>query len=88
MDVFYTPRFKREFNKLPEALQNEANEKIGLFKKEPENHGLLKVHKLKGRLAGRLSFSVNYRYRIVFLFVDRKRSTAILLAVGDHAVYE
>ncbi len=86
MEVAYKPVFLRQMNKLSETLREEAIEKIELFK-NPENHVHLRVHKLKGELEGRFSFSVNYRYRIVFVW-EIKNTSAILLAIGDHAVYD
>lgn len=86
MEIFYTPRFRGMFKKLPVALQEEANEKIKQFL-DRNNHRALGVHKLKGKLAGRWSFSVNYRDRIVFRFVGKK-DIAQLLAIGDHSVYD
>lgn len=72
---------------LPNALQCEAKEKILLFR-DPANHLQLKVHKLKGRLKTRYSFSVNYDTRIVFRYLDTKPREALLLAVGDHDIYK
>lgn len=86
MELAYKPSFLRQFKKLPPSLQAEAFEKLELFK-DPGNHRTLRVHALKGALAGRMSFSVNYRYRIVFMWEVRNRS-AILLAIGDHAIYD
>ena len=86
MDVAYTPQFRRQFKKLPKPLQEEAFEKIELFG-DFNQHSSLRVHKLKGRMDGRWSFSVNYRYRIVFMWEVQSES-AILLAIGDHAIYE
>jgi len=86
MEIAFAPQFRRQFKKLPKALQEEVLEKIELFR-NIANHPALRVHKLKGELADRLSFSVNYRYRILFLWEMPKKS-AILLAVGDHAVYD
>ncbi len=85
MDVTYKPSFIRQLNVLGKDLQDEVIEKIGLFK-EVKNHKLLKVHKLKGRLKGRYSFSVNYKTRIVFNYLSKQ--TVVLLAVGDHDVYK
>lgn len=86
MEIAYKPSFLRQFKKLPKQLQEEAHEKIDLFR-APKNHALLKVHRLKGPLAGRMSFSVNYRYRILFVWEVPDKS-AILLAIGDHSVYD
>jgi plasmid maintenance system killer protein len=86
MEVAYKPSFLRQFKKLPKDLQDEASEKLDAFKRV-ERHAHLRVHALRGAMAGRFSFSVNYRYRIVFMWETRGKS-AILLAIGDHAVYD
>lgn len=86
MNIFFKPSFVRQFDKLGASLQEEVLEKIDLFR-NPKNHKLLKVHKLHGHLAGRYSFSVNYRYRIVFIYIDKKQTSVALLAFGDHSVY-
>ena len=86
MDIACAPQFRRQFKKIPKKLQAEALEKIERFS-DPAQHTALHVHKLKGRMEGRWSFSVNYRYRIVFMW-EHKNTSAILLAIGDHAIYE
>lgn len=86
MEVAFAPQFRRQFKKLPKALQEEILEKIVLFR-DIKNHSTLRVHALKGKLNKRLSFSVNYRYRVLFMWETRNTS-AIFLAVGDHAIYE
>ncbi len=82
--IGYAPSFLRQVKTLSGELQAEAVEKIAVFVDE-KSHKTLKVHKLKGRLVGRHSFSINYRYRIVFKYIAKKE--AILLAIGDHDVY-
>lgn len=85
MNVYYLPTFIRLFKKLPIGLQEEAKEKIDLFKSDPL-HPFLKSHKLKGALKGKYSFSVNYSYRIVFRYLSKKE--IVLLCIGDHDVYK
>ena len=85
MEIQYTPAFIRQLNALEIDLQEETYEKIDLFRHR-KNHQKLKVHKLTGRLAGRYSFSVNYRYRIVFSYITK--DVAVFLAIGDHDVYK
>lgn len=87
MEVSYTPSFVRMLKSLPQALIEEALEKIQLFR-DPRNHKQLRVHKLSGRLRGRYSFSVNYKIRIVFNYLNTTPKTARLDAIGDHTVYE
>ncbi|MBI4250441.1 type II toxin-antitoxin system mRNA interferase toxin, RelE/StbE family [Candidatus Uhrbacteria bacterium] len=85
MTVKFAPAFVRAYKKLPQNLQQEIKERIALFQSD-HNHQFLKTHKLNGPLEGRLSFSVNYRYQIVFIFSSPEEAT--LLAVGDHGVYK
>jgi mRNA-degrading endonuclease YafQ of YafQ-DinJ toxin-antitoxin module len=85
MLISFKPSFVREFKKLPIELQEEALERIDLFR-EIENHEKLKVHKLRGRLADFYSFSVTYSHRIVFNY--ESKSEAVFLAIGDHDVYK
>jgi Txe/YoeB family toxin of Txe-Axe toxin-antitoxin module len=49
------------------------------------NHRRLKVHKLKGKLSGCYVCSVNYKIRIVFSYTKEK--DILLLAIGDHDIY-
>lgn len=86
MEVAFKPSFLRQLKKLPPALQDEAIEKLEQFK-DLSTHARLRVHKLKGGLAGNLSFSVNYRYRIIFIW-EVANESAIMLAIGDHALYD
>jgi mRNA interferase YafQ len=83
--VSFAPSFLRQLKALPDELQEEAIEKIEFFA-NIKNHKMLKVHKLKGRLSDRHSFSVNYNYRIVFQYATSKE--VVLLAIGDHDIYK
>jgi len=83
--IMYAPIFVRQFHKLPKSLQGEVEEKIELFK-DINNHRMLKVHKLHGLLNNRYSFSVNYKYRIIFKYETKNQVS--ILAIGDHDVYQ
>ena len=85
MKVRFLPIFARYLNRLDSKLQQEAIEKIELFK-EKRNHKQLKVHRLHERLARRYSFYVNYKTRIVFSYLSKNE--VALLAIGNHAVYD
>jgi addiction module RelE/StbE family toxin len=84
IQICYTPSFIKQYNKLEKSLQEETKSKIELFK-DRINHKSLKVHKLKGRLQDRWSFSINYNYRIVFQHLSVNE--VILLVIGDHSIY-
>jgi len=83
--VSYKPTFIRRFDKFELALQEEILEKIELLK-DPQNHKALKVHKLKGRLYNRYTFSVNYKMRIIFNYESKQE--IVLLSAGDHDMYK
>jgi mRNA-degrading endonuclease YafQ of YafQ-DinJ toxin-antitoxin module len=85
MEVTFSPGFLNSLHGFLPALQEEVLEKVEKFS-NPKNHQILKVHKLKGRLRGCFSFSVNYHIKIVFEYVGKPKR-AYLLAVGDHDVY-
>ena len=83
--IQYKPLFVRQYKKLPKLLQEEIREKISLLQENPE-HPFLKTHKLKGKLKGVYSASVNYNFRMLFEYEDKK--TIVLLVLGDHDVYK
>lgn len=85
MKISYKATFIRQYNKLDEDLREEILEKIELFKNK-ENHVSLKVHKLHGRFKENFSFSVNYKFRIVFIWEES--DSVVLLSVGDHDIYK
>lgn len=85
LQVRLLPRFLKDLKRHEPTLQEEVFEKIDLFK-DSINHRALKVHKLKDPLDGRYSFSVNYRFRIVFRYLSK--TEVVLLAIGDHSVYD
>ena len=85
--VEYTRRFVRDVSKLPPTLQEDVYDKIELFK-NPRNHTRLRVHKLHGSLQGRLSFSINYRFRIIFEYLNSKKDAAAFITLGDHSIYD
>ena len=84
MIVSFSPSFLKKAGKLPPSLQDEIDDKISLFK-EDSSHPFLKTHKLHGYLRGKWSFSVNYKYRIIFEYLSKDEVK--LLAVGSHSIY-
>ncbi|MBU1292403.1 type II toxin-antitoxin system mRNA interferase toxin, RelE/StbE family [Patescibacteria group bacterium] len=85
MKIKYSPKFARDYKKLPNKIKNliEENEKI--FLKNPFDKKL-KTHKLSGKLKGFWSFSIDYKYRIIFEFADK--DTIYLYSVGTHRIYQ
>ncbi len=85
MEIFYRPRFKRNYKKLPAELRELTKERIAIFKDNAFDPRL-KTHKLKGHYKDFWSFSVNHSYRIIFEFSDK--NTVHFHVIGDHDIYQ
>jgi mRNA-degrading endonuclease YafQ of YafQ-DinJ toxin-antitoxin module len=86
MKIIYSSKFAREYKKLPNNIKNIAEEQEIVFRQDPYDPQL-KTHKLKGKLSGFLSFSIAYKYRIIFEFAQDK-NTVYFHSVSDHDIYE
>lgn len=85
MEIEYSLHFKRAYGKLDVEIQEKAEVREMIFRKDPFDPRL-KTHKLGGKLKGFHSFSIDQKYRIVFKLVSRQK--AVFLDVGDHDVYQ
>ena len=85
MNVRFSPSFLRQLKKLDSDLQDVVFEKVEMFEQNSSDKSL-KVHKLKGRLSGDFSFSVDYKNRIIFEYLSADE--VVLTAVGSHDVYK
>jgi len=86
MKIIYSPRFAREYKKLPNNIKDIAEEQENIFRKNPFDPKL-KTHKLKGKLSGFLSFSIGHKYRIIFEFI-KDNKTVYFHSAGNHDIYE
>ena len=86
MDIIDISKCAREYKKLPQQVKKIAEEIEPIFRSDPFDPKL-KTHKLKGRLDGFLSFSIGFKYRIIFEFSQDKK-TVYFHSVGDHDIYE
>ena len=84
MKIIYHPRFKREYKKLSRKIQDLAEEKEKIFRKDIFN-SQLNTHKLHGPLKTFWAFSVDHKNRIIFDFYDK--NTARFYSIGDHDIY-
>lgn len=85
IEIVYKPEFVRLYSGLMVELQNEVKEKIELFR-DAKNYKMLRVHKLHGKMKGSYSFSVNYKFRIVFQ--PEGKNKVAMLTIGDHDIYK
>lgn len=88
MKILYSSKFIRSYKKLPDEVKKSAEEKEKIFRQNPFDLRL-KTHKLHGKFRGKIekywSFSVGYKYRIVFRFTDK--NTARFYLIGTHRIY-
>lgn len=85
MEIRYSPKFKRQYKKLPKEIKARAEKREVLFRKDPFD-SRLKTHKLHGSQDGFMSFSVDYLYRVIFEFSDV--DTVVFYEIGTHDIYE
>ena len=85
MKIYYSPKFAKEYKKLPNQVKKLAEKKETIFRDNPF-HPSLKTHKLSGHLEGFWSFSINYQNRIIFEFIDA--DTIHFHSVGSHQIYK
>ena len=84
MEIEYSPKFKKRFQKLPREVKEEAVLREKIFRQNPFDQKL-KTHKLHGTLKEYWAFSISYNYRIGFTFVTGK--LARFHDVGTHDIY-
>lgn len=65
MKIIYSSKFAREYKKLSNDIKDKAEIKEIIFKKNLFDDRL-KTHKLNGKFEEFWSFSVDYKYRIIF----------------------
>lgn len=86
MQIIYSSKFAREYKKLTSELKSVAKKKEKIFRKDPFDIRL-KTHKLSGDLEGFLSFSLDFKNRIIFEFDDTKK-VVYFHSVGSHDIYK
>ncbi len=86
MNILYSSKFEREYKKLPIPIKIIAEQRESIFRKNIFDLRL-KTHKLKGPLNGFLSFSIGYKFRIIFE-ISKDNKTIIFHSVGNHDIYQ
>jgi addiction module RelE/StbE family toxin len=82
MTIRYLPKFKKQYKKLPQKIQDQFDEKITLFATDP-TLPVLKVHPLKGKFKGYWSMNVNGAVRA--LYIMDGDSIVIFGLIGTHS---
>ncbi len=85
MRITVSPRFEKSYKSLPKRIKEKAKEQELLFRKNPFDPRL-KTHRLTGREKEAWAFSINYSYRIKFIFLTE--DDVLFLDVGTHEIYK
>ena len=85
VNVIFSARFLRSAKRLPAEIQKKLEKRSALFKNNPFDPQL-GTHKLHGELQGFWAYSVDYHYRVVFVFNNKKITT--YYDIGTHAIYQ
>lgn len=84
MEIQVTDRFIKQYKKLPSQIKLQAKQKETQFRDNPFDPRL-QTHKLVGKEKECWSFSVNYSYRIKFIFLTKQ--SILFLEIGTHSIY-
>ena len=84
MEIELSSRFKKSFRKLHPRTRKKAIEKVAAFKVNPFEPRL-DTHKLHGEKKEEWSFSVDYSYRISFIFLEDGK--ILFTDIGTHDIY-
>ena len=80
----YLKREKQFLKRHPELIER-YKKVLKLLETNP-NHPSLRLHKLRGKFAGKYSVSITMSYRIILAFVITEKGI-VLIDVGSHDVY-
>ena len=82
MDVVFGKKFKKQYKKLPQEIQDKFDERLDLFRHNPQSR-LLNIHKLRGRGECLFSMNVTGNYRALFLWEGAK--SVQFRKIGTHS---
>jgi len=82
MEFIYSKKFKKQFNKLPDEIQNSFQERIEVFVSN-SNHIILNNHKLFGKYSEYRSINITGDYRLIFKLISG--DICYLVAIGTHS---
>ena len=81
MEIDLSSHFVKRARRLSAKEKKELSVRTDLFRENP-NDPRLKTHSLTGKLKSFLSFSINRKKRVKFMWIDKK--VALFIDVGPH----
>ena len=82
MTIQYTPKFKKQYKKLPHKIQRQFDRRLRLLFEDP-NNPQLRIHPLKGAYGGYWSMNVSGDFRALYL--KRGKRIIIFALIGTHS---
>lgn len=82
MTIKFLPKFKKQYQKLPTKLQQQFDDRLRLFMVDP-TAPQLRVHPLKGKMAGYWSMNISGDLRALYLV--RGGDIIIFALIGTHS---
>jgi Txe/YoeB family toxin of toxin-antitoxin system len=86
IEIRWDDKFKKIYKKWSlqhPGLKAQFEKRISIFEQDPF-HPSIKTHSLSGSLKGLWSLRITYQYRLVFTFLDEKRTIVLLIDIGTH----
>lgn len=83
--IQYNHAFEKQFRELPLRIKHKALKVEKQFRNNPF-HPSLRLHKLKGKLKGLWSISLDRKYRIIFESMED--GVVLFISIGTHSIYE
>ncbi|MBN2328061.1 MAG: type II toxin-antitoxin system mRNA interferase toxin, RelE/StbE family [Candidatus Omnitrophica bacterium] len=81
MQIYFTDRFKKQYQALPEQIQKRTDKKLALLLNYPQ-HPSLRLHKMRGH-KNMWEIRITASYRIVFQIID---DAYRLERIGSHDI--
>lgn len=85
MIIYFSNTFIKSYRHLPNKIKLKLEKLENDFRANPFNPNL-KTHPLTGKIKGFYSFSIDYRYRVVFSF--KNENEIWFHNVGTHQIYK
>lgn len=84
-EIHSNKKFIDQFQSLPKYIQNKAVKSEKLFR-DNLLHPSLRLHKLKGKMTGLWSISLDKSYRIIFESLED--GNILFISIGRHSIYK
>lgn len=82
MQIRFSKRFRKQYRRLPTPVQAATRRRLQLWQEDPMN-GLLRVHRLEGRMSRFFSMNITGEIRALYEILDDE--VCIFEMIGSHS---